>query len=249
MTKAAGTLADTSVTLIVGAGDGTGAALADRFAAGGQSVCLVRRNRQKLDGLLERLREKSVVAHGYCFSASNESDLVNAVDDIENNVGPIEVAIYNASGYSKSSILDLTTEDFRRGWEESAFGGFVMGREVSKRMLDRKRGTILYTGATASLRGKANYAALASGKTALRTLAQSMARELGPSGIHVAHVIIDGGIDTPLAREHYGDAMQEGPPNRFLKPEDIADTYWSLHQQPKSAWTHELELRPWVETW
>ncbi len=249
MTEAAHPLADTSVTLIVGAGDGTGAALARRFAAAGLTICLVRRDQQKLDELVRKLRDRGAIVHGYCFSASDETALVNAIGDIETNVGPIEVAIYNASGYSRSSILEMTTEDFRKGWEESAFGGFVMGREVSKCMTGRKRGTIIYTGATASLRGKANYAALASGKTALRALAQSMAREFGPSGIHVAHVIIDGGIDTPLAREHYGDVMNKGPQDRFLKPEDIAETYWSLHQQQKSAWTHELELRPWVETW
>lgn len=249
MTKAAPTLADPSVTLIIGAGHGTGAALASRFAAAGHIICLARRNREKLDGLLDSLSAQGVNAHGYCFSASDEQDLVDAIAEIETTIGPIEIAIYNATGYSKSSILELTSADFRKGWEESAFGGFVLGREVSKRMIERGRGTILYTGATASLRGKEDYAALASGKTALRTLAQSMARELGPRGIHVAHIVIDGGIDTPLAREHYGDIMNEGPPDRFLKPEDIAETYWSLHQQPKSAWTHELDLRPWVETW
>ena len=175
--------------------------------------------------------------------------MVDLVKTIEADIGPIEVAVYNAAVGAAHSITEFPAADYERVWRINTFGAFLMGREVSKRMVERGEGTIIFTGATAALRGKAKLAAFAGSKHALRALAQSMARELQPQNIHVAHVVIDGPIDTPLIRQRMPQVFENRPPDGVLLPEDIAEAYYQLHCQKRSAWTQETELRPWKEEW
>jgi len=237
------------VALVVGAGDATGGAIARRFAIGGYTVCVTRREAPKLQPLLDAIRGSQGTAHGFASDARNEKEVIALVERIENDIGPIEVLAFNAGVNARASILDETADRYFKIWETNCLAAFLNGREVAKRMAARGRGTILFTGATASLRGSANFAAFAGAKAALRALAQSMARELGPKNIHVAHVVVDGGIDTEFIRtnfpERYAMKAQEG----ILNPEHIAQNYWYLHQQPRDAWTFELDLRPWMERW
>jgi NAD(P)-dependent dehydrogenase (short-subunit alcohol dehydrogenase family) len=170
------------------------------------------------------------------------------VETIEREEGAIEVAVFNIGGNVRFPIRETTARVYFKVWEMSAFAGFLMGREVAKVMLPRGRGTILFTGATASVRGGAGYAAFAGGKHALRALSQSMARELGPLGIHVAHVVIDGAIDTEFIRTNFPARAALKDRDGILCPESIAEAYWQLHCQQRSAWTHEMDLRPWIET-
>ncbi len=175
--------------------------------------------------------------------------MVALVDKIELEVAPIEVAVFNIGANVRFGITETTSRVYCKVWEMNCFGGFLMGREVTKAMLPRGRGTIIFTGATASLRGSEGYAAFAGGKHALRALAQSMARELWPKGIHVAHTIIDGAVDTDFIRSTFPERYSLKDRHGILSPEHIAETYWQIHQQPRDAWTHETELRPWIETW
>jgi NAD(P)-dependent dehydrogenase (short-subunit alcohol dehydrogenase family) len=175
--------------------------------------------------------------------------VVALVQKIERDVGPIEVCVFNVGGNVRFPIRELTARVYTKVWEMAALAGFLVGREAAKVMVPRGRGTILYTGATASLRGGKGFAAFAGAKFALRALAQSMARELGPEGIHVAHVVVDGAIDTPFIRESFPERYALKDQAGILDPEAIAENYWRLHVQPRSAWTHELDLRPWMEPW
>jgi NAD(P)-dependent dehydrogenase (short-subunit alcohol dehydrogenase family) len=160
------------------------------------------------------------------------------------------VCVYNVGGNVRFPILETTSRVYFKVWEMCAMGAFLAGREAAKYMIQRGRGTILFTGATASVRGGGGYAAFAGGKHAERALAQSMARELGPKGIHVAHVVIDGGIDTAFIRENRPDIYeQRKAADALLQPEAIAETFWQIHKQPRTAWTFETDLRPWSETW
>lgn len=237
------------VALIVGAGDATGGAIAKRFAREGYIACVTRRSADKLAALVGEIRQSGGEAHGFASDARKEEDVIRLVDDIERELGPIDVLVFNIGANVPSSILDETARKYFKIWEMACFGGFLNGREVARRMVTRQRGTILFTGATASLRGAAGFAAFAGAKHALRALAQSMARELGPQNIHVAHVVIDGAIDTEFIRSNFPDRYALKDQDGILKPEHIADTYWQLHQQPRDAWTHEMELRPWSERW
>jgi NAD(P)-dependent dehydrogenase (short-subunit alcohol dehydrogenase family) len=239
------------VALVVGAGDATGGAIARRFARGGYTVCATRRSLDKLQPLLDRIEAEGGKAHGFASDARKEDEVVALVEQIESTIGPIEVLVFNIGANAPSSILHETARRYFKIWEMACMAGFLNGREAAKRMVARQgeghKGTIIFTGATASLRGSANFAAFAGAKHALRALAQSMARELGPRGIHVAHVIVDGAIDTAFIRENFPEryALKEG--DGILNPDHIADTYWMLHRQPRDAWTHELDLRPWIE--
>lgn len=237
------------VALVVGAGDSTGGAIARRFAKDGYIACVTRRDEAKLQPLVDSIRAAGGQAHGFASDARREEEVVALIERIERDVGPIEVFVFNIGANVRSSILEETARKFHKIWEMACFSGFLNAREVAKRMVTRERGTILFTGATASLRGSANFAAFAGAKAALRALAQSMARELGPRNIHVAHVVVDGAIDTEFIRttfpERYALKEQEG----ILSPEHIADNYWWLHQQPRDAWTFELDLRPYMEKW
>jgi short-subunit dehydrogenase len=171
------------------------------------------------------------------------------MDDIERDVGPIEVFVFNVGANVPSSILEQSATKYYKIWEMACFAGFLTAREAAKRMVTRERGTMIFTGATASMRGSANFAAFAGAKHALRALAQSMARELGPRGIHVGHVVVDGGIDTEFIRTQFPERYQLKERDGILDPDHIAENYWYLHAQPRDAWTFEIDLRPWIERW
>lgn len=237
------------VVLVIGAGVATGGAVARRFAREGFIACMARRQGEKLQGLVDEIAAAGGRAHGYSCDATEEAQVVDLVERVEAEVGPIEVACYNAAVGASHSITEFPADAYERVWRINTFGAFVMGREVSRRMVERGRGTILFTGATSALRGKARLAAFAGSKHALRALSESMARELFPQNIHVAHVIIDGPIDTPLIRRVMPSVFEERPADGVLLPDDIAETYWNIHCQPRSAWLHETQLRPWLEPW
>ena len=235
--------------LVVGAGVATGAAVARRFARAGYVACVARRSAEKLAPLVAEIEAGGGTAHAYELDATQEDQMVDVIDRIERDVGPIEVAVYNAAIGARFPIAEHPAADFERVWRVNAFGAFLMGREVARRMEPREKGTIIFTGATAALRGRANLAAFAASKHALKALAQSMARELFPKNIHVAHVVIDGPIDTPLIRRMMPRVFEDRPEDGVLNPDDIAQVYFDLHCQRRSAWTQETELRPWKEPW
>jgi len=235
------------VALVIGAGDATGGAIARRFAREGFAACAVRRSVEKLQPLLEQIRAAGGVAHGFGTDARKEEEVQALVSGIEADIGPIEVMVFNIGANVPSSILDESARKYFKVWEMACFAGFLSAREVAKRMVARGSGTLLFTGATASMRGGANFAAFAGAKHALRALAQSMARELGPRGVHVAHLVVDGAIDTAFIRDNFPDRYALKSQDGILNPEHIADQYWMLHNQPRDAWTHELDLRPWME--
>ena len=237
------------VALIIGAGDATGGAIARRFAREGFAACMTRRSADKLEPLVQGLRAEGLLAHGFASDARKEIDVVALVERIEAEVGPIEVFVFNIGANVPCGILDETARKYFKIWEMACLGGFLNGREVARRMVVRGRGTMIFTGATASLRGASGFAAFAGAKHALRALAQSMARELGPRGVHVAHVIVDGAIDTEFIRRNFPQRYALKEQGGILNPEHIADNYWHLHAQPRDSWTFELDLRPWMETW
>ena len=240
---------DAKVALVIGAGDATGGAIARRFAREGFVACVTRRHADKLAPLIAKIEAAGGKARGFGSDARKEDDVVNLVDTVEREVGPIEVAVFNIGGNVRFPIRETTARVYQKVWEMGCFAGFLMGREVAKVMVPRGRGSILFTGATASMRGGAGFAAFAGAKHGLRALAQSMARELGPEGIHVAHVVIDGAIDTQFIRTMFPERYALKDRDGILDPDAIAEAYWQLHCQPRSAWTHELDLRPWIEKW
>jgi NAD(P)-dependent dehydrogenase (short-subunit alcohol dehydrogenase family) len=209
------------VALIIGAGDATGGAIARRFAREGYVACVTRRSLDKLQPLLDQITADGGAAHGFASDARKEEEVIALVEQIESTIGPIEVLVFNIGANAHSSVLDETARKYFKIWEMACFGGFLNGREVARRMVTRagpeRRQTIVFTGATASLRGGANFAAFAGAKHALRALAQSMARELGPRGIHVAHVVVDGAIDTAFIRDNFPEryALKAG---RYPQP-------------------------------
>ena len=217
-----------SIALIGGAGKGLGAALGRRFGKGGlEAVLCSRTSGEKAD-----LRE--------------EKEVVSLFDRVEAK-GPIEVAVFNAGANYRASIIETPAEMFEKVWRLGCYAGFLFGREAARRMLARGRGTILFTGATASVRGASHFAAFAAAKGGLRQVAQSMARELGPKNIHVAHVVIDGLIDNARIRERFAEHIRTLPEDGMLATDAIAEVFWQLHAQPRSAWTFEADLRPWAE--
>lgn len=237
------------IALVIGAGDATGGAIAKRFAREGFEACLVRRNAEKLLPLVEEIKAAGGTAHAFGCDARKEDQVIELVEKIEREIGPIEVLVFNIGANVPSSIFDETARKFFKIWEMGCFSGFLCGREVAKCMKSRERGTILYTGATASVRSGKNFAAFSGSKHALRALAQSMARELGPLGIHVAHSIIDGAIDTDFIKTNFPERYALKDQDGILNPDHIADNYWHIHQQPKDSWTFEIDLRPWMENW
>lgn len=237
------------VALIVGAGDATGGAIAARFAREGYIACVNRRSADKLEPLVAAIRAQGGKAYGYASDARKEEEVADLVERIEAEHGPIEVLVFNIGANVPCSILDETARKYFKIWEMACFSAFLNAQAVARRMVTRERGTILFTGATASLRGAAHFAAFAGAKHALRALAQSMARELGPRNIHVAHVIVDGAIDTEFIRTTFPDRYALKDQDGILQPEHIAENYWYLHQQPRDAWTFELDLRPYMERW
>lgn len=237
--------------LVIGAGDDTGGAIGRAFAREGMIACLVRRPRhsEALEGLAQSIRDEGHQAIALPADAREEDEMIALVDRIEAEIAPLEVAVFNIGANVSFPITEMTSRVYRKVWEMAAFSGFLMGREVARRMEERGRGTIIFTGATASTRGRPGMAAFAGAKHALRALAQSMARELGPKNIHVAHTIIDGAIDSNFIRQNVPGVDQAREEDRILNPAHIAQNYVMLHRQPRDAWTHELDLRPWKETW
>ncbi len=242
-------MSNSRVCCVMGAGDATGSAVARRFAREGYTVCAARRDEAALKPLMGQIAATGGHALAFGVDARREEQVVSFFDRIEAEVGPIEVVVFNVGGNVRFPILETTAQKYFKVWEMCAMAGFLTGREAARVMLPRGRGTILFTGATASLRGSAGFAAFAGGKAALRALAQSMARELGPKGLHVAHVVIDGLIDTASSREQFAKRVAEVGPDGILNPDHIAEAYWWLHSQPRDAWTFEFDLRPSVEGW
>jgi NAD(P)-dependent dehydrogenase (short-subunit alcohol dehydrogenase family) len=237
------------VALIVGAGDGTGAALTRVFAGAGLVACPARRDGERLKALVDSVREDGGIAHPVELDARDEEQVIATCARIEKDIGPLEVVVYNAAIGARRPITELSADTFREVWETDCWAAFLVGREAARHMKARAAGSIFFTGATSALRGRAGFAAFAAAKHGARALAQSMARELGPAGIHVAHVIVDGPIDGEFVRNTFPQLVAERPADGILNPDDIAANYLMLHRQPRSAWTHELDLRPWVEPW
>lgn len=231
------------VAVVVGVGPGLGAAAAKRFAREGYAVALVARTLQSSADVQAEIAGQGGVARVVAADAGDPAAVAAAFAEIRAELGPVGVLIYNAGAFRVAEVADITPEQMEQAWRTLCFGGFLCAREVAPGMSERGRGTLLFTGATASLRGSAHFSALAVGKFGLRALAQSLARELGPRGVHVAHVIVDGQIDTPRVRS----MMPDRDPGTMLSPEAIAETYWHLHAQDRTAWTHELDLRPSTE--
>lgn len=235
---------------IIGAGDHIGAAIARRFAAGGYAVFAGRRSAEKLQPLVDSI----VAAGGTCIGRAldaRKEDAVAAFLDEANAYAPLEVCIFNVGANVHFPILETTERVFRKVWEMACYSGFLAGREAARIMLPQGRGSIFFTGATASIRGSAGFSAFASAKFGLRAVAQSMARELGPKNIHVAHLVVDAGVDTAFVRDlrRQRTGQDNFAPDELMDPASIAETYWQLHAQPRDAWTHELDIRPFGERW
>jgi NAD(P)-dependent dehydrogenase (short-subunit alcohol dehydrogenase family) len=244
-------VSDKSSCLVIGAGDDTGGAIARAFAREGMVSCVSRRPRHsdQLEQLVKDIEAEGYEAVSLPCDARDEEAMCALIEKIETDIAPIEVAVFNIGANVQFPIAETTSRVYRKVWEMGTFAGFLMGREVAKRMMQRRSGTIIFTGATASMRGRENLSAFAGAKHALRALAQSMARELGPHNIHVAHTVIDGAIDSNFIREILPDVDEKRDQDAILNPDHIAANYVMLHRQPRDAWTHELDLRPWVETW
>jgi len=237
--------------LVVGAGIGVGSAIAKAFAREGLEVCVTRRERhaEELEALASQIREDGGSAHAFPVDARSEEAVLKLYRYIEAEIAPLDVVVFNIGANVRFPIAETTTRVYTKVWEMAALAGFLNGREAARVMTPRGRGTILFTGATASLRGGDGFAAFAGAKHALRALAQSMARELGPKGIHVGHVVVDGAIDGAFARETRSDIDTLVERDLIVKPQELAENFVWLWKQPRSAWTHELDIRPWSEDW
>ena len=241
------------VAVIVGAGDAIGSAVGRRFAKGGYIVCLVRRSVEKAAPHVAGIEAAGGKAHAFACDARDEESMTALFETIERDIGPVEVCLFNAGANTHRPALETSGKLFQQVWQLACFAGFVTGREAARHMLPRGKGTILFTGATASIRGGAGFAAFASAKAGLRAVAQSLAREFGPQGLHVAHLVIDGGVDSPaiharrLAR--FGPDAPPPAPGSLMALDTIAEAYWTLHTQPRDGWSFEMDIRPAVETW
>ncbi len=232
--------------IIIGAGPGLGSSLARKFAKEGHHVFAVRRERhsEELNSLCDEIKESGGSAKAIPSDAREEEQVISLFSEVAKS-GPIDCVVFNIGANVFFSIEETTSRVFRKIWEMGTFAGFLVGREAAKHMKDK--GTIIFTGATASMRGGSGFAAFSSAKFGLRAVAQSLARELGPKGIHVAHTVIDGAIDHPWIKENFPDIYKLKEVDGILNPDDIAEAYYNLHLQKKTAWTHELDLRPYME--
>jgi NAD(P)-dependent dehydrogenase (short-subunit alcohol dehydrogenase family) len=241
------------VAMLVGAGDAIGAAVARRFAKGGYTVCIGRRDGAKSQGLVDELISAGHKIHAFSVDARQESEVQQLFTRVEKEIGPIEVCLFNAGSNVNKPLIETTEKLFFKAWELACYAGFLVGREAARVMTARGRGTILFTGATASLRGGKGFAAFASAKFGLRAVAQAMARELGPKNIHVVHLIIDAAVDSAAIHARLkaasGIEARDIAPDSLTKTDSIAEAYWFAHQQAKDGWTHELDLRPAGEKW
>lgn len=246
-------MTDNKVAVIIGAGDAIGSAIGRRFAKGGHTVCLVRRSLEKAAPHVAAIQAAGGQAHAFSTDARDEAAMTALFETIERDIGPIDVCVFNAGANTQMPALETSGTLYQRVWQLACFAGFVTGREAIRHMLPRGRGTLLFTGATASLRGGAGFAAFAAAKAGLRATAQSLAREFGPRGIHVAHLVIDGGVDSPAI--HARRLAKLGPdapppePGSLIALDSVADAFWSLHVQPRDAWSFEMDIRPSVEPW
>jgi NAD(P)-dependent dehydrogenase (short-subunit alcohol dehydrogenase family) len=241
------TLTTPATALVMGAGDSLGAALARRFAREGMHVCIARRNAEQLAPLLAQIQAEGGIAHAFACDARKEEQVVALFAQIEQEIGPLGIVVFNIGANIQFNLRETTAQKYYKVWEMACFAGFLTGREAARHMAPRGQGTVFFTGATASIRGAEGYAAFAGAKHGLRSLAQSMAREFGKQGLHVVHPVIDGPIDTPFVRERFPELVAQRPADGLLAPDDIADTYWFLHTQKRSAWTFELDIRPYLE--
>ena len=244
-------MAERKACLVIGAGDGVGAAIARAFAREGMTACITRRarNLDQLEATAQSIRDEGLDAIAYGVDARDEAEMIALIDRIEAEVGPLEVVVFNIGANVWFPLTETTTRVYTKVWEMAALAGFITAREAARVMTPRGRGTILFTGATASVRGRDMFSAFSGAKHALRALAQSAARELGPKGVHVAHVIVDGSIDGAFTRGRVPDIEERLARDEILKPDEIARNYVWLHNQGRSAWSFEIDLRPWTETW
>src|ERR1700742_2959690 len=238
---------------VIGAGDYIGSAIAKRFAREGYTVFAGRRTADKLAALKSDIEAAGGKCETRGLDARKEEDITAFLSEADKHA-PLDVCVFNVGANVNFPILDTTERVFRKVWEMACYGGFLTGREAARLMLPHGKGTILFTGATASMRGGSGYAAFASSKFGLRAVAQSMARELGPKNIHVAHLVIDSGVDTAFVRDRIAArggnaAIAAIEEDQLMEPESIADAYWYLHSQSRDAWTFELDVRPFGETW
>lgn len=236
------------VALIIGAGDYLGSAIARRFANEGFHIVATRR-RGDLETLKNQIESSGGAITTIHSDARDEQQVIQLIEKVETDIGPIDVTVFNVGGNVSFGITETTTQVYRKVWEMCALAGFLVGRESARKMLPRGKGTILFTGASASLRGSSGFAAFSGGKHALRALAQSMARELGPQGIHVAHVIVDGLIENDNTASLFPDMYASKGEDGVLQPDQLAEIYWQLHKQHKSTWTFEQDVRPFKEVW
>jgi NAD(P)-dependent dehydrogenase (short-subunit alcohol dehydrogenase family) len=242
-----------ATAVVIGAGDYIGSEIAKKFAAEGFTVVAGRRNGEKLAPLVEEVTKGGGTIYGHSLDARKEDEIVSFIKEAESHA-PVEVCIFNIGANVNYPILDTTERVFRKVWEMACYSGFLAGREAARVMVPRGNGNIFFTGATASLRGGTGYAAFASAKFGLRAVAQAAARELWPQGIHVAHLIIDSGVNTAWVRERLQeregkDALDNLDPHRLMPPASVAESYWQLYNQPQSAWVFEQEIRPFGEKW
>lgn len=235
---------------IIGAGDHIGAAIARRFAAGGYVVFAGRRSADRLQPLVDEIAAAGGTCLGRGLDARKEDEVTGFLAEADAQA-PLEVCIFNVGANVHFPIIETTERVFRKVWEMACYSGFLAGREAARIMVPRGHGSIFFTGATASLRGGAGFAAFASAKAGLRAMAQSMARELGPKNIHVAHLVVNAGVDTAFVRDlrRQRTGQESFAPDELMNPASIAETYWQLHAQPRDAWTHELDIRPYGERW
>ena len=235
---------------IVGAGDYIGAAVAKKFAQEGYTVCMARRHGEQLQPIIEEIEAAGGTAHGFSMDAREEEQIVETFKKIESELGELDFVLFNVGGNVQFPIRETTSRVFTKVWQMGCLAGFLTGREAAHHMTPRQTGSIFFTGATASVRGGSGFAAFASAKFGLRALAESMARELGPQNIHVSHLVIDAGVDTAWVRERIvasGASLEQLPEDALVHPDSIAEVYWQLHNQPRDAWTLELDLRPYSE--
>jgi NAD(P)-dependent dehydrogenase (short-subunit alcohol dehydrogenase family) len=242
-------MSDTSAVVVgVGPSRGLGAAIARRFAREGLKVTVLGRNADKLNATVAEMRTQGAAVEGVVGDVTDQATMTRVIAEAEARA-PIAAAVFNAGGNWPAPFLEIDGKRFEEFWRVNALAGLFFGQAAIRAMLARERGTLIYTGASASLRGRANFVGFASAKAALRAVAQSAAREFGPKGIHVAHVVVDGAIDGERIATLVPQLKQQRGPDGLLDPDAIAENYWTLHAQKRSAWTHEIDVRPWVEAW
>ena len=234
------------LALVAGVGDGLGGAVARRFARAGHTAVLAARNEERLRRIADGIEAEGGKALVKPTDLRFEDRIEALFDDVA-SLGRLDVAVFNAGAQHRQPFLEIEPAMFEKVWRLGCYAGFAVGRAAARRMVEHGRGTIIFTGATSAIRGGAEFTAFAAAKAGLRSIAQSMARSLGPLGIHVCHVIVDGVIDMPAIHERFPDLIANLPEDGMLEPDAIAETYYALHCQDRSAWTLEVDVRPWCE--